>query len=65
MRRLEQIAQPYIDTAKPGDVLKVGPCQNPVNYWTVYRNDRPIHHLSDKEDADAVCILIANSVPRE
>lgn len=47
-------AKPYIDTAKIGDVITIGPCTNPANWWTVYRNDRPIHHFAYKDYAEGL-----------
>lgn len=59
--RISEIAAPYIRTGKPGDVLSFSACDNPPGWWTVYRNERPIHHLSHKEDAEALCYAIANA----
>ena len=55
------VAAPYLATAKPGDVLHYDTCNNPPGWWTVFRNDRPIHHFSDKEDAEALCYAIAQA----
>jgi hypothetical protein len=56
---MKKIAAPYIATAKPGDVLTYAPCDNPKNWWSVFRNGRPIYHFSDKADAEALCYVIA------
>lgn len=58
--RILALAVRYAATAKPGDVLRVDTCANPPGWWTVLRNDRPIHHFSDKADADALAYAIAN-----
>lgn len=61
--RIAKIAKPYIETGKPGDVLNYGPCDNPKGWFTVYRNERPIHHLSDEDDAYALVRAIENGAP--
>lgn len=60
--RIATIAAPYIATAKPGDVLRVDTCTNPQGWWSVLRNDRPIHHLPCKEDAEDLAYAIAGGV---
>lgn len=54
-------AAPYIDTAKPEDMLDIVPCDNPAGWWTVRRNGRPIHHWQDRDDAEAFRHAIANA----
>lgn len=58
---LLSLAKPYIETAKPGDTLRVDTCPNPAGWWSVFRNDRPIHHFPDKDVAEKLAYLIANA----
>lgn len=60
--QIAAIASPYIATGKPGDVLRVDTCANPPGWWTVLRNDKPIHHLPHKEDAEDLAYAIAGGV---
>lgn len=63
-KHMAEIAAPYIATAKPGDVLRVDTCANPPGWWTVLRNERPIHHFPEKADAEALCYAIAKAEGR-
>lgn len=63
MYPISEIAKPYIETSKPGDVLRVGSCDNPFGWRTVFRNDKPIHHFRNNADAEALCYAIANGEP--
>lgn len=56
---IAKIAAPYIATAKGGDVLRIDTCANPPGWWSVLRNERPIHHMPDKDDAEALAYAIA------
>jgi len=57
--KIQRLSAPYIRTANDGDKLRLGECDNPAGWWTVFRNDRPIHHFSDQEDALAMITAVA------